>query len=566
MSLCVRNILFNSTKVQRCFITRYSSKTNIMKREPLVITKNGELRGCIKKLLDGTEYYSFKGIPYAQPPVGKLRFKAPLPAKPWEGVYDALKHGPISPQFDAQTRQVKEGSEDCLYLNVYTKSIETSTKGPVMVFIHGGGFISGSGNTDLYGPEFLLQHNVVLVTINYRLEVLGFLNLDIAEVPGNAGMKDQVLALRWIQENINDFGGDSNNVTIFGESAGAASVTYHMVSPMSRNLFHKVIAQSGVCTANWAQGVDGKNRAFRLCKLLGNETRDPNEALTFLQSVPAIDLVGKTFKTITSDERHRGLPMHFCPNIEKKYGHNEVFLPEDPEQAFLNCNSVNVPLMIGYNSKEGLILISTESKKIEYRNKNPSSFVPREIYNIVNDDKLKEIGQRIKEFYFGGQDITMEDAEKICDLQSDLYFTYPIHYFIELYAKNTLPVYMYSFNYDTDLNFFKNWMGASDIKGAAHVDELFYIFCCALNRDYYEENEILRSIINNVTRLWTDFAKNGNPVSSSAINWQPYTIKNKEYLNIDKSMAFGTYVDQKRIEFWKKMYKEAGLHRTRSNL
>lgn len=135
-----------------------------------------------------------------------------------------------------------------------------------MVYIHGGAYLYGSGNDDIHGPEFLLQHDITLVTFNYRLEALGFLCLDTPEIPGNAGMKDQVAALRWVQENIEKFGSDPHNVTIFGESAGGTSVTYHLLSSMSNGLFHKVIAQSGVCISDWAQGKYGKDRALRAAK------------------------------------------------------------------------------------------------------------------------------------------------------------------------------------------------------------------------------------------------------------------------------------------------------------
>ncbi|CAK1552469.1 unnamed protein product [Leptosia nina] len=556
--------LANKSSLQNYATLRKYSLKGFDMESPIVNTKLGKLRGRVKELFDGSKYYSFKGIRYGQPPLRDLRFKAPLPVKPWEGIYDAVRHGPISPQFDAQTKQINEGSEDCLFLNVYSKSLDPETKSPVMVFIHGGGFVSGSGNSDIYGPEFLIQQNVVLVTINYRLELFGFLCLDIPEVPGNAGLKDQVLALRWIQNNITSFGGDAGNVTIFGESAGAASVTYHMVSPKSRGLFHKVIAQSGVCTADWAQSINLKERSLKVCKALGKETTNPTEALQFLQSVPARDLVNKNFMTKTSDEKHRGLPIYFGPTVEQNFGDNAHFLLENPENLILQNNIKKVPLMIGYTSKEGIITLGIELRKLEYRKKNPSSYVPREIYLTVSENKLKEFGERIKKFYFGDE-IREEDSEKICDLQSDLYFTYPPQRFLQLYSRYKQPIYMYRFNHDTELNFFKNIMGGSEIKGACHVDELFYLFCNTVNRDYYREDEKLRNIIDTVVQLWTDFAKTGNPTSSSSIKWDPYTWENKEYLNIDEDMVLGKYADKHRVEFWYKLYREAGLH-IKSNL
>nr|AIY69063.1 carboxylesterase [Chilo suppressalis] len=160
-------------------------------------------------------FYSFKGIPYAAPPIGDLRFKAPQPVKPWSGVLSAKQHGPQCPQYNIISKQLENGSEDCLYLNVYTPNLEPNKPLPVMIWIHGGYFCSGNGNDDVFGPEFLIRHDVILVTLNYRLEVLGFLCLENEDIPGNAGIKDQVAAMKWVKNNISSFGGDPNNITIF---------------------------------------------------------------------------------------------------------------------------------------------------------------------------------------------------------------------------------------------------------------------------------------------------------------------------------------------------------------
>ncbi|CAG4936520.1 unnamed protein product [Colias eurytheme] len=531
---------------------------------PIVQIKDGQLRGNILKLFDNSEYYSFKGIPYGQAPVGKLRFKAPLPVQPWKDIRDATEHGSVCPQFDVYTRQLNLGSEDCLFLNVYTKSINPNANKPVMVFIHGGAYMFGSGDDTLLGPEFLVQHDIVLVTINYRLEVFGFLCLDIPEVPGNAGMKDQVLAMQWVKNNIQQFGGDANNITIFGESAGAASVTYHLLSPMSKGLFNKVIAQSGTCTVDWAQTIDAQDRAFRLCKVLGRDTKDPIEALEFLQSVPTKDLIRKTFKTMTKEEEHRGLPMHFVPVVEK---FDNAFLCEKPQDLLVAGKAHNVPLMIGYNNKEGMISLPIEVAKLEYRNKIPSSYIPRSICNNITADKLNEFGKRIKEFYCNGGDFNAEEAERVCSVLSDVYFVSAIHIFTHNYAKNSQSVYMYRFNFDTELNLLKSIMGLN-MTGASHADELFYLFSCSFNRDIYQENKKLKEIVDQVTRIWTDFAKSGNPtLNSPHIKWNPYTTNGKEFLNIDENYSSGKYADKENVEFWNKLYQEAGLmHINKSKL
>ncbi|KAL0840751.1 hypothetical protein ABMA28_015935 [Loxostege sticticalis] len=528
---------------------------------PIVTVKQGKLKGATKNLLDGSTYYSFKGIPYAQPPIGKLRFKAPLSPKPWEGTYEAIEHGPVCPQVDITTGQPIEGSENCLFLNVYTKSLQPHAKIPVMVFIHGGAYMSGSGDTDTLGPEFLVQHDVILVTINYRLEVLGFLCLDTPEVPGNAGMKDQVAALRWVRQNIAQFGGDPDNVTIFGESAGSASVTHHMISPMSKGLFQKAIAQSGVCIEDWAITRDAKSRAFRAGKYLGKDTNDVNELLEFLQGVPALDLANITFKTRTPDEKFRGLPMHFVPVVEKCFDNVEAFLDEEPVEKVLAKKLNRVPLMIGYMSHEGLLMLNDRLKKADVYNNNSHYLVPRDIAAKISEAKRKEFGERILRFYTGDKGMSAETAEGVVDMQTDINFAYNTHRFANFYSATNEPIYLYKFSFDTELNVVKLFASppASTMKGACHADDLFYLFYNEINKDAYEQKDNLKKIVFDVTKLWADFAKTGNPTPDhSTVRWAPFTRTGKEYFNIDDPMTPGHSTEQNRVDFWNRMYCEAG--------
>lgn len=206
-----------------------------------------------------------------------------------------MKDSEICIQRDPFRRdEVLEGSEDCLYINVYTPPVDEvkSKKLPVMVWFHGGGWECGSGISEYYGPDHLLEKDIVYVSGNFRLGPLGFLSTETLDCPGNNGMKDQVEILKWVKENIARFGGDPDNVTIFGESAGGASVTYHMMSKLSKGLFHKGIAQSGTYHNPWAQpahkGVAAK-RAFKLAKLLHCENSESNwkRMLDCMRKLPA---------------------------------------------------------------------------------------------------------------------------------------------------------------------------------------------------------------------------------------------------------------------------------------
>ncbi|KAJ8732437.1 hypothetical protein PYW07_015036 [Mythimna separata] len=549
----IEKVVFRTKQTVRCFSSIDSSKEN-----PVVTVKQGKLKGAVKQCLDGSPYYSFKGIRYGQPPVGELRFKAPLPVKPWDGIRDATEHGPVCPQFDMSIIDLVEGNEDCLSLNVYTKSLQPSSKIPVMVYIHGGAFMSGSGNAETYGPEYFFQHDVIVVTVNYRLEVLGFLCLDTPEVPGNAGLKDQVLALRWVKENISKFGGDPDNVTIFGESAGGACITYHMLSPMSQGLFHKAIAQSGVCLSYWAIAHKPAERAFRFGKALGKDTKDVNELLQHLRSVPALELARLGMKSRTQDEKFRGLPIYSTPTVEKKFEGQEQFLTEDPVDLLLAGKVSKVPLLIGYNSAEGILILNDHTKKLEIFNKDPSYLVPREIATTVSKEKIDEFGQRIKQFYFGGKDATKKDAQAITDLQTDINFSYQTHRFLQFF-QNVAPTFLYSFDYTTDLNIVKNVSGFDDVKGACHADDLFYLFHSAMSGNYLEGNDELKKIVYQITKFWADFAKTGNPTpTKGGIDWRPYTSATKEYLLLNQDMKLSNNLDKARVDFWNKIYADAG--------
>nr|WGO51723.1 putative antennal esterase CXE25 [Ectropis grisescens] len=548
-------------QINRIFIQSklYSGVVNAMDK-PIVSVKQGKLKGATEKLIDGSPYYSFKGIPYAEPPVGKLRFKAPLPPKPWVGVRDALKHGNVCPQYDILSfpPTLIEGNEDCLFLNVYTKSLAPSSKLPVIIYIHGGAFMSGSGNSESYGPNFLCQHDVILVTINYRLEALGFLCLDTPEVPGNAGMKDQVFALRWVRDNIEKFGGDPNNVTLFGESAGAASVNYHMFSPMSQGLFHKAIAHSGTCIQDWTIGSAPKERAFRAGKVLGKETNDPTELLNYLQSLPAIKLATLTLQTRTEDEKFRGLPIHFNPIIEKKFENVESFITEDPVNMLLEKKIAKVPLIIGYNSAEGFLPLMDILRKANILNKQPTFLLPKEIVHNVSQDKVQELGTRLKKFYLGDKDISKEMVPEIVDMQTDRLFLYNTHRFLHFYSSVNKSTYMYRFDLSTDLNLLKRVLGYEAYQGVSHADDLFYFFDNPATRSLYEEQEKIKNVVDKITKIWTDFAKTGDPTPESRL-WRPYTPSGGEFLHVAAELSPGSRAARARVAFWNKLYADAGL-------
>ncbi|XP_049771128.1 esterase B1-like [Schistocerca cancellata] len=245
--------------------------------------EQGLLRGVRTTSILGTEYNRFFGVPYAAPPVGDLRFRAPQPPSNWSGVRDALSEPLQCPQM-----WPGESSEDCLYLNVYAPAGGVNL--PIMLMIYGGAFQGGSSSTNLYGPDFIVDHGVILVTFNYRSGVLGYLSLQTEEIPGNAGLKDAVAALRWVQRNGAAFGGDARRVTLFGASSGGCSVSHLLLSPATPGLFQQVIIQSGEAIAPWGLERNPREKAFRLAASMGFETDDLQELTQFLKAADALEL------------------------------------------------------------------------------------------------------------------------------------------------------------------------------------------------------------------------------------------------------------------------------------
>ncbi|GBP60489.1 Esterase B1 [Eumeta japonica] len=499
---------------------------------PKVHVEQGWLEGERVPLVtkDGF-YYSFKGIPYAAPPIDKLRFKAPQPPLPWTGVKKATEHGPVCPQLDLFTDQYLEGNEDCLYLNVYTPELTPKHPLPVMFFIHGGGYKCGSGNTEDYGPDFLVKEEVVLVTINYRVEVLGFLCLENKEVPGNAGMKDQVAALRWVQKNISNFGGDPNNVTIFGESAGGGSVGWHILSPMSKGLFQRAILMSGSPFCDWGNTYFSRRRAFALGRQLGINTNDDKELLEYLQNVPVVKLRNK--------------------NPKKGYG-IRTLLTDTPENYLKSGNLNEVDVMIGYTSEEALYIGSRIKSVFDHYQMYPEMLVPREILVKVPPSKSLEISDKIGAHYFGSKPIGDDTVKEMIKYVSDSAFGYNIHRFLRLLPPFKKNRFLYQFSCVSERNVYGNQgrTNCPDLPGASHLDDLSYLFDPKRFSLPIDMDSMSYKMIKQTCALFANFAKCGNPTppgSKLGVTWLQYDPRNRNYLDIGETLTPGRDLARKCI-------------------
>ncbi|RXT34669.1 carboxylesterase/lipase family protein [Bradyrhizobium betae] len=305
-----------------------------------VRTRDGQLRGQPR---NESGVLVFKGIPYAAPPVGPLRWRAPQPPASWHGVRDTLVFGAGSLSSLENDPRPGPRSEDCLYLNVWTAAKETNEKRPVMVWIHGGGFQFGSSANPATDGSLLAAKGVVVVSFNYRLGIFGFLahpDLDTQSPSGNYGLQDQLAALRWVKANIAAFGGDPDNVTLFGESAGAMAVGILMASPLARGLFHKAIGESG---AFW-DGRHGSLQSFDEARARGRAftRRQGDASIAALRAMPAEQLNARAPWSFERDH----VTAAFSPSIDR------YVIPDVPARRFLRGEQMQIPLLAGWNSAE----------------------------------------------------------------------------------------------------------------------------------------------------------------------------------------------------------------------
>ncbi|KAG8262898.1 hypothetical protein J6590_043886 [Homalodisca vitripennis] len=533
-----------------------------------ISTKQGKLRGLVKKSsgLCNTIYYSFQGIPYGKPPIGKLRFKTSEPFGKWEGVRDALKEGNDSIQHHMLFNH-PVGDEDCLYLNVYTTQPEEGAKKAVMVWIHGGGFAGGSGSSELYGPDYLVEEDVVLVSVNYRCGVLGFLSFENEKLPGNLGLKDQVLALHWVHDNIDSFGGDPDNVTIFGESAGAASVNYHLLSPLSRGLFHKAILQSGCSLSQWAFQDNPREKALLLARDLGCTSEDPDTVLEFLMGVPAMDLVTSqdSDKLRTEKEMVQRVSVIFTPCVEK-YG-NAPFLTDCPRKLMERGEFAKVPVIIGLTDKEGMLVLAIKQPHFDLVSNDLSLLVPQNLATTLEKEEELRLGKEILKFYTNTDSVSWDVAPQYVDLIGDIHFTIPLQETRQYFLKQQTPVYSYLFTYTSPraLSYSTLPVAFPDRaeqfvgSGAGHGDELFYLFHTNITQSPVvppsDDDQIFMS---KFLKAWATFAKTSNPnCDRLGVSWKPDNIDDSSYLalgKIIKPLNGISFPD--RTEFWKRIYEK----------
>ncbi|KAF5299079.1 hypothetical protein FQR65_LT09437 [Abscondita terminalis] len=545
--------LYDSTQKQLRKVLNIRKMFVIANHVFKLLVKNGKLRGKIDKDYDGGDYYSFQGIPYAKPPIGPLRFKDPLPSESWENVRDATESGNdclasslIFPDYVRPT-----ASEDCLFLNVYTRALPDKNIAlkPVMVSIHGGAFTMGSGSKITHGPDYLITKDVVVVTINYRIGILGFSSFDdpTLNVPGNAGMKDQVLALKWVQDNIANFNGDPNNVTIFGVSAGGASVHYLMLSPMTKGLFHKCIIQSGSALCPWAQGQ--KSSPF-VAEALGMKTSTEREIFEALEKMSGNELIQ------LQDKIEDNLGCHFkrcwAPMVEHKSP--SAFICENPQDIIRSGKYQQVPFMIGFTSKEGSIAdVFFEEPKNGFVISNFENKIPF-TFNIPKGGQIsKLVATKIKHFYFGENEPCYEYRNQYYLLEGDTAFEWPIIKSVKEHTSaSEIAVYIYRLSIESD--FTSPILPEKKFVGVPHGSDIMYLYKSIMMPPLLR-NTVDEKTMRKFVTMWTNFAISGNPNSPNndalkKIQWHPVDSNDLHYLEIGENLTVGIDPDAERISHY----------------
>ncbi|EDW88659.2 juvenile hormone esterase [Drosophila yakuba] len=508
--------------------------------DPVVELSLGKIQGDRMQSFRNRTFYAFRGIRYAQAPVGQLRFANPLPETSWgDEVLQATADSLVCPQPGV----VSYMSEDCLKINVFTKNFEE--KLPVMVYIHGGANILGSGHSSYEaGPQYLLDQDVVFVAFNYRLGALGFLSTNSSETKGNFGYLDQVMALEWVRDHISHFGGNPEMVTIFGMSAGSMAVSLHLASPLSAGLFHRAILMSGSATNHF--DIDNLYWTRKLARELGCPMYDPTDVVECLRNESWARIV----EVCKAWESYQLITMKWNYEID---GH---FLPSHPTELIAEGNFNKVPLLISYTANEfdynayvhlgnQHLLHDMGSNFVDYA---PELFLYRQDANI---------GEQLKDFYLGGNttEINAKNIEDFGRIFSDAYIGHGVHRLVQL-ARAFTPVYYTRMDYVGDRSLTAPLNGDNKPVGVAHADDLQYVMPGYWYGTVMTENDTDVFMMERMTSWFSHFAKTGTPLNSTD-TWPPCNLTHLKmlYNGVETQVGAPGYSD--RYLVWDELFPTA---------
>lgn len=455
------------------------------------------------------DLFVFKGIPYAAPPLSERRWMAPQPVIPWDGVYKADRFREIAPQNPMMGGPVIEGepetqSEDCLFLNIWSPGLDDARR-PVMVWIHGGAFSIGSGSSPTYDGSTLSRRNdVVVVTLNYRLNLLGFLNLNQVtggKIPatGNEGLLDQVAALNWVREYISIFGGDPDNVNVFGESAGAMSIACLLAIPVAKDLFHKAVMESGVgsTTIELAEAAEVGEQFLEVTGIKGSDVK----ALYQLTTEQLLDAEIKLRKRMASPWEVMRI------TVTSPVMDGDV-LSEMPTKAVAFGSSKKIPMIIGTNLEEWKLFLFGDLG----RGKLDRAKIIERLGRFIAPEHAPGVVERYYQARSNSQAKT-SPLEILTAINTDVMFRIPALQLVEAQLQHNANVYNYLFAWKSPV-----FGGAL---GACHALEMGFVFgthddkFCGSGADA----DILSETIQDA---WASFARTGDPSCEKMGDWPAY--------------------------------------------
>ncbi|XP_059219529.1 esterase B1 [Stomoxys calcitrans] len=442
---------------------------------PVIQTSSGRVRGKLATNAYGYSFYYFDGIPYAQPPLGEKRFRAPVPAAKWTLIRDCTKSPNKCLQWNRRVCEI-QGSEDCLYLNVNVRQLNARPAVPVMVYIHGGGFNTGDATRRAWAPDYFMMKDVVFITIGYRLGMFGFASFSDKSLntADNCGVLDVILALKWIRANCMYFNGDPENITLFGHSSGSCVTHMLMQTPSAKGLFHKAILLAG-----FNMNEPSFTRLeFRLAQHLGFEgsEQDQKALCEFLTNVDANKLVN--FDVFTEEEKMLYPDAVIFPIWPIADG---TLISKDIVAAQRKAWSNSIPLMMGSNSTEALMLLKklkSDAKVYEMWKSRPQLMLHSNLKTLDDAVMLGEIAKRVKDIHFGDKEMTIENYECALEIESYNFLYHDQHRLMQSRLQNaTAPTYVYRFDFDSPtFNFYRIRGFGVGSKGVGHCDELGYLF------------------------------------------------------------------------------------------
>lgn len=321
------------------------------------------------------------------------------------------------------------------------------------------------------------MEDVIVVTVNYRLQTLGFLSLPSMGISGNAGLKDQQMALEWVYENISYFNGDPENICLFGESAGASSVYLHILNEKSRKLISSAICNSGTALDPWLYQRNGEQKTRKLAERAGAKGTSDRDIYEALMNAPTKFLYDNHLKVREPDELRRSIPPTFKPIIEKEG--EGTFMTKPPVELYkTQANQIKFPILVGNNSADGSVTTNYFRHCHDSFNEDSVRFVPFFVDIDPLSREAKELGEKIRHYYMGDDKVSQESIQKFLNLNSDTYFFVPTmisNRFMQIYQP-AVKQYIYEFDFDGKLNFLKRALKMNAFKGACHFDDMAYLF------------------------------------------------------------------------------------------